>query len=59
MIDEIEIIGQDTIRTRVICELATLMEFEYKLPLFGIEHPTQLFFNEKEIQINKNKASLQ
>jgi hypothetical protein len=50
---KLEIIGQDTIRTRISFELATLMEFEYTLPLFGIETPTQLFFNEKEIKLTK------
>jgi hypothetical protein len=50
---EIEIIGQDTFRIESGCDLATLMEFEYTLHLFGIEPPSQLYFNGKEIQINK------
>ena len=50
---EIEVIGQDTIRTRVSCELATLMEFEYMLSLSGLEKPSQLFFNGKALQIDK------
>jgi len=48
---KIEIIGQDTIRTRISCELATLMEFEYTLPLVELENITQLIFDGKEITI--------